>query len=120
MRAIQFDEVVERLRQWRDTALEQLRDPASKSEALRRKLQLDDAIDCLRLCERYQIRPDATVVRLPEPQTKSPSCEYRVVEDQETERREHWIEVMINGVPLRPVPGSLVVESPGGATVHGP
>jgi len=112
MRAIQFGEVVERLGQWRDTVLEQMGDPAPKSEALRLKLQLDDAIDCLRLCERYQIRPNATVVRLPEPQTKTPFSEYRVMEDQETDRREHWIEIMINGVPLRPAPGSLVVESP--------
>jgi len=112
MRAIQFSEVVERLRQWRDTALEQMKDPVSRSEALQLKLQLDGAIDCLRLCERYRIRPDARVVRLPEPQTKTPSSEYRIVEDQETDRREYWIEVTIDGAPLRPAPGSLLIESP--------
>jgi hypothetical protein len=110
MRAIQFGEVVERLHQWRNTVLEQMADSTSKSEAVRLKLQLDDAIDCLRLCERYQIRPNATVVRLPEPQTITPSSEYRLVEDRETDRREHWIEVMIDGIPVRPAPGSLLIE----------
>jgi hypothetical protein len=112
MRAIQFDGVLERLRQWRDNLVEQMGDPAPRSEDLRLKLQLDDAIACLRLCEKHQIRPDAMLVRLPEPQTRTPSSEYRVVEDQETDGREHWIEVMINGVPLRPAPGSVVVEIP--------
>jgi hypothetical protein len=111
MRAVQFDEIVERLRQWRDTVVEQMKEPASNSGAVRLKIQLDDAIECLRLCERYQIGPKARVVRLPEPRTNTPSSEYRVMEDQETDRREHWIEVVIDGVPIRPAPGSLLIES---------
>ena len=47
--------------------IEQMGGPAPKAEALQLKLQLDDAIARLRLCERYQIGPDATVVRLPSP-----------------------------------------------------
>jgi len=111
MRTVQFDEIVKRLHQWRNTVLEQMRDPASKSESARLKLQLDDAIDCLGLCERYQIGPNARVVRLPEPRTNTPSSEYRVVEDQETDQREHWIEVVIDGAPISPAPGSLLIES---------
>jgi hypothetical protein len=110
MREIYFGEVVERLRQWQDSVLEQLKDPASKSEALRLKLQLDDAIGCLRPCERYQITPNALVVRLPDPQTNTPSSEFRIIEDQETDQREKWIEVMIDGSPIRPLPGSLLIE----------
>ncbi len=110
MKTVKFDVVVGMMRQWRESLLDRLRDPATREEALRLKLQLDDAIDCLELCERHQIRPDASVVVVPEPQTRSPSSELRLVEDHECDSREVWTEVMLDGLPVRPLPGSLIIE----------
>lgn len=113
MRAIQFDAVLERLEEWRESLLDRLSDPALQAETLRVKLQIDDAIGCLRLCERYQITSGASVVQLPEPDTRTPSSEFRIIEDQESEKRECWNEVMIDGAPIRPAPGTLLVERQG-------
>jgi hypothetical protein len=38
---------------------------------------------------------------MPEGRTRTPSSEYRVLEDHETDNREHWIEVVVQGDPLR-------------------
>jgi hypothetical protein len=111
MGAIQFDAVLERLERWRESVVEQLSDPASHAEALRVKLQIDDAIGCLALCERHQIRSDARVIQLPEPRNMTPSSEFRIIEDQESDQREYWIEAMIDGAPIRPVPGTLLLEN---------
>jgi hypothetical protein len=110
MKTVKFDEITGILRQLRLSVLHGLRDPATRDEALRLKLQLDDAIGCLELCERYHIRPDARVLAVPKPQTSSPSSEFRLVEDHESDRREVWTEVMFDGESIRPLPGSLLIE----------
>jgi len=109
MQTIHFSEVQEQLGQWRNTVLAQLKDPASRPDALRLKIEIEQAMACLGFCERHQIQPNARAVHLPEPKTQSPSSEYRIVEDQETDQREHWIEVSLEGTPLRPSPGTLLV-----------
>jgi hypothetical protein len=78
--------------------------------ALSFKQELDLAIDCLKLCERYGISPKSTVSRLPEPITRTPSSEFRVIEDHELDDRSAWTEVTIDGEPLRPLPGALLIE----------
>jgi hypothetical protein len=110
MKTVKFDEITGILRQLRLSVLHGLRDPATRDEALELKRQLDDAIGCLELCERHQIRPDANVVTVPEPQTRSPSSEFRLVEDHQSDRREVWTEIMFDGEPVRPLPGSLIIE----------
>ncbi len=110
MNAVKFEDVAGMLRQWRESLLDRLRDPATRDEAVRLKHQLDDAIGCLDLCERHQIRPEARVVAVPEPQTRSPSSEFRLVEDHESDCREVWTEAMLDGEPIRPLPGSLIIE----------
>lgn len=110
MGTVKFDDVIAKLRRWRESLLGQLPDPATRDEVLKLKRQLDEAIGCLELCERHQIRPDACVIALPEPETLSPSTEFRLVEDHESDRREDWTEVTLDGVPVRPLPGSLILE----------
>ena len=110
MKTVKFNEVTGMLRTWRESLTDRLQDPATRDEALRLKRQLDDAIGCLELCEQHQIRPDVSVIALPEPRTMSPSSEFRVVEDQESDRRDDWIEVTLDDVPVRPLPGSLIIE----------
>jgi hypothetical protein len=110
MNTFTFDEVFGMLRLWRESLLDRLRDPATRDAALKLKHQLDDAIGCLELCERHQIRPDASVVTLPESQTRSLSSEFRLVEDHESDHRDVWTEVMVDGIPARLLPGSLIIE----------
>jgi hypothetical protein len=110
MRELRFDEVIASLRRWQESLAERLRDSATRDGAVQLKRQLDDAIECLELCERYQVRPNAKVIVLPETETRSPSSEFRLIEDHESDRSEHWTEVMLNGARVRPSPGSLIIE----------
>ena len=76
---------------------------------IQRKTELDDAIGCLQLCQRHQIGPRARVLVLPEPLTRTPSSEFRLMEDHESEDRQHWREVLVDGVPHRPRAGDLFI-----------
>ena len=109
---LDFTAVVHKLGLWREEAITQLRDPQAHDEALILKRQLDSAIAALELCQRFQIRPDARVTVLPGFSTMSgPSfTEYRLMEDSETENREDWFELEIDGEPVRLAPGDIVLE----------
>ncbi|MDE8740999.1 hypothetical protein PZA20_04115 [Pectobacterium polaris] len=80
------------------------------SSALQSKLQLDDAIQCLQFCQQHQITAAATVIQLPATLTTTPSSEYRIIEDHETEQREYWTELDVNNHPVRPSPGVLLLD----------
>jgi hypothetical protein len=53
MKTVNFDELVRMLRQWRESTIDRLGDPATREESLRLKQQLDDAIGCLELFARH-------------------------------------------------------------------
>ena len=74
------------------------------------------AIGLLELCQEHDIFPTSRVLVLPPPLTLTPSSEYRLIEDNETEDRQNWIEVKVNGQFVRPLPGSIIIESPGRRT----
>lgn len=111
---MKLDRVILDLIAARDVVVAQLRDESKhgrESQAiLSHKFELDRAIGCLQLCERYGIQPGAAVIVLPEKNTTTPLSEYRVVEDCETDDRAGWIEVEVEGSPVRPIPGALIVE----------
>ncbi len=98
-----YDRVVAQLRTW---AKQIVRDDSDQDL----KVEIERAIGCLNFCSSYAIRPARRVIRLPDPQTLSPSSEFRVVEDNESDEREHWIEVEVDGESIRPVPGSIILE----------
>ena len=110
-----LDHAIQVLSTARDRAVERLRGVSEqeRQSALGEKIELDRAIGCLRLCMRYDISPTDRVSVLPEPTTLTPSSEYRIVEDHESDDRAWWTEVRIDGYPLRPVPGALIVEKSG-------
>lgn len=107
---LNFTTVIHKLDLWREDAVAQLRDPQAHAEALTLKRQLDAAIAALELCQRFQIRPDAPMTALPNLGTMTPSCAYRVVEDQETDDRAQWVELEIEGYHLELSPGDIVIE----------
>ena len=104
-----FPEAVHTLTLLRAQVIEELKQGQRSRLAL--KLQLDDAITCLQWCEAHSITASAKVTQLPETRTRTPSSEYRIVEDHETEDRSVWTELQLNQQPLRPSPGMLLVDA---------
>lgn len=74
------------------------------------KFQLDDAIQCLSFCESHAITASASVLQLPETKTRTPSSEYRIMEDHESEDRGAWTELKLRGKEVRPTPGTLLID----------
>ena len=95
---------------WREQAIDELRLSATHDDALQAKRQLDDAVNCLQFCQRHQLRFNSEVTVLPNTQTRTPASNYRVLEDHETEARECWVELEINGKPLHLYPGDIVIS----------
>jgi hypothetical protein len=90
-----------------------LRDPQGHADAMRLKRQLDAAVAALEMCQRFQIRPEGRVTVLPNLQTMTPACSYRVCEDNETDNPAEWIELRIDGERLELSPGDIVIEQRG-------
>ncbi|MBS4431816.1 MULTISPECIES: hypothetical protein [Pectobacterium] len=103
-----FTDVLNALMALRGQAVSRL--SQGDTSALQSKLQLDDAIQCLQFCQRHQITASASVIQLPATRTTTPSSEYRIIEDHETERREYWTELDVNNHPVRPSPGVLLLD----------
>lgn len=110
MNGTEFDGVLGRLRDWRNEIVERLREGEGREGALDAKRGIDAAIGCLELCLKYGIRGKSRVVVLPMMNTRSPSSEYRVIEDHETDNRDAWTEVLVNRTPVRPCEGAIIVE----------
>ncbi|MDR2326167.1 MAG: hypothetical protein LBE51_12300 [Acidovorax sp.] len=104
-----FAEALHALAQLRAQLVEELKQ--GQRDRLAHKLQLDDAIACLQWCEAHSITASAKVTQLPETRTRTPSSEYRIVEDHETEDRSIWTELQQGSQPLRPSPGMLLVDA---------
>ncbi len=105
-----MQQVLLKLRSWRDETVAALRsDSGDRSVELALKRELDRAIACVELCDRYAIDPQGKVTVLPESRTRTPSSEYRLVEDHETDDRAHWTEVHVDGEPVRPAPGDAIL-----------
>ncbi len=105
-----FEEVTAKLRLWREEIVDELRSPETHDEAIQVKRQLDAAIDCLEFCQQNQIHSNSKVLVLPATQTQSPSSNYRVLEDHETDRQEYWVELKINNEPLHLYPGDIIIS----------
>jgi hypothetical protein len=107
-----FGALLPKLRAWKSEVVQALGDSKNEQGGLRLKREIGQAIALLEFCQRYDIRPGSKVLVVPEPSTMSPSSEYRLIEDNETDEREQWIEAKADGEFIRPLPGSLIIESP--------
>lgn len=94
----------------RDSLVAQLRESPDLSVSLDRKRDVDAAIAALQLCAAHGIHGKATVTKLPMTQTSTPSSEYRLVEDHETDDPQTWTEVVVDGIPIRATPWTLLVD----------
>ena len=82
-----------------------------KDQIINEKLQFDMAIKWLKKGMQYQIDPNSAVTILPNLKTSTPSSEYRIIEDHESDDQMSWEEVKINGTELRPNPGDFIIEN---------
>ncbi|GAB5407278.1 MAG: hypothetical protein Aurels2KO_55090 [Aureliella sp.] len=105
-----FAFTLQQLSDLQDSLIAQLRVFPDSTDALSRKRDVDAAIATLRLCAAHGIHGKATVTRLPMTQTSTPSSEYRLVEDHETDDPRTWTEVVVNDEPIRATPWTLLVD----------
>lgn len=116
---IKFTEVLEKLTKWRQELVEQMRNPSTtqlaREEILQLKSQLDQAIACLQLCERYQISLNSKVITIP-PLQQGRLSKYHLMDDCASAEQEGWKEVEVNGKPLAVLPGTLLIHKDAGTS----
>jgi len=78
---------------------------------LSEKKNLDFAIKWLEKGEKYNINPNNKIIKLPDTETKTPSSEYRIIEDHESDNCENWNELKIDQNFIRPIPGSWLISN---------
>ena len=101
---------LQNLHEIRDSLVVQLRESPDSQIVLDQKRDVDAAIAALRLCAAHGIHGKATVTKLPMTQTSTPSSEYRIVEDHETDDPETWTELVVDNTPIRATPWTLLVD----------
>lgn len=118
-REVKFTQVLEKLTKWRHELVEQMRNPSTtqrvREETLQLKSQLDQAIACLQMCERYQISLNAKVIEIPPPQNRR-SSKYYLMDDCGSTERDCWTEVQANGKSLAVSPETLLIQRDAGAS----
>ena len=88
-------------------------DETVKAELIAQKQQLQAALSLLSKCAQYGVTSAANFTRLPEQQCNTPSSEYRVIEDCESDEPSDWCEVECLEKPFNHVrlgPGDVVIE----------
>jgi len=105
---IDYNDIIRLLKSESESVVEQLR--ADRTERLlSRKKNIDNAIKWLEKGMKNQISPDAIVLLIPERITQTPSSEFRIIEDHESDAKEFWTEVRLNDKELRPSPGDFLI-----------
>lgn len=64
---------------------------------------------CLAMCERLGLDGTERAYVLPTPETATPTSEFRIVEDHETDERRFWTEVLLEGARVRPGAGWVLL-----------
>jgi hypothetical protein len=77
-------------------------DRAAGDEPSSSRRELAEAKRCLMMCARLGFDGRERAYVLPAPKTRTPTSEFRVMEDHETDERRYWTEVTIDGAHVRP------------------
>ncbi len=105
---VQFNFVIDLLKDKQKNIVEALRHSNGDVAWLENKRQIDCAIECLALCETYQIHPNSTVLTLPWPQDRF--GEFQLIEIDESGHPLLEQQAILNEVPLTLGPGDLVIR----------
>ncbi len=96
------------------TGIENRLSKSGKVEALvERKNSLVKSLRLLRQLATHEIDPKAAIYSLPLPRYSGHFSEFRIMDDNETEDREQWTELEIEGAPLKASVGDLVILNSG-------
>ncbi|WP_378174029.1 hypothetical protein [Aquimarina sp. SS2-1] len=105
---INYNHVIKLLNSETNKIVEELRIDSTK-ELVDRKKNINNAIKWLKKGMDNQINPDLNIITIPEKITKTPSSEYRLIEDHESDERKYWTEVKLNNEELRPLTGDFLI-----------
>ena len=86
-----------------------LRGGVATKDAVKCKHALQRGIRVLELAEALGISGHEVPTVMPMGRTRTPSSEFRVLEDHETDDQSCWTEVEVKGDPLRLHPGDIVL-----------
>ena len=78
-------------------------------ELLIKKNEYGNALKWLRKGEEYQINPKSKFIVLPQQSTKTPSSEFRIIEDNESDDIKNWTQVKVQDLELRPSPDDILI-----------
>ena len=88
-------------------------DLEKKAELVGNKNLIEYSLYLLKKCEQFEIKPKSIFTKLPKQVCQSPSSDYRIVEDCETDDPKWWIEAKIESKRLNCVrlhQGDVVIE----------
>jgi hypothetical protein len=105
---ITYKNVIELLETRRKQTIADLKNNRTESLMSFRK-ELDQAIKWLTIAESFSLDPNSRIIIFPDPETQTPSSEYRIVEDHESDNKQYWTELKINTKEIRPSPGDLLI-----------
>ena len=88
--------------------LKSVTDLETKASLIEYKNQIDYSLSLLKKCEEFDIRPSSIFNKLPIQKTRTPSSDYRIVEDHETDDQNYWTEVDFD---LRLHEGDVIIET---------
>ncbi|MBQ4810297.1 hypothetical protein J8M20_03075 [Pseudoalteromonas luteoviolacea] len=84
-----------------------------KVELIGNKNLIEHSISLLKKCDKHGISAGSIFTKLPQTQCDSPSSEYRIIEDGETDDPQYWQEVKIDNKQFNCVrlgEGDVVIE----------
>lgn len=84
-----------------------------KAKLIGNKNLIEHSIKLLKKCDKHGIAAGSIFTKLPQKQCDSPSSEYRIIEDGETDDPEYWQEVAIENKQFNCVrlgEGDVVIE----------
>ena len=105
---IDYNNIIGLLKSESEKIIEELR-MDSTQECVNKKRNIDNAIKWLKKGMENQIDPDLNIVVIPEKTTKTPSSEFRLMEDQETDDRKYWTEVRLDDKGSRLMSGNFLI-----------
>ncbi len=105
---INYNNAIELLKQESKKIVEKLQDNKT-SELLHEKKNIDNAIKWLRKGMDNEVNPNLTIIKLPEQKTQTPSSEFRLIEDHESDDKKDWTEVKVDNKELRPTSNDFFI-----------
>jgi len=105
---IDYNNIIELLNLESQKVIENLRIDNTE-ELINCKKNIDNAVKWLKAGMENQINPDLNIVVIPETLTKTPSSEFRLIEDHESDDKKYWTEVKLDKMELRPLPGDFLI-----------